>query len=63
MNGSDVRKLRTEAGLLQQDLADLLKVTRKTVIAWERGGEVGRVNELAIIAVIKKLDDFKFVED
>jgi len=63
VNGSDVRKLRTDADLTQQDLADLLKVSRKTVNTWEHGGEISRVNEIAIISVIKKLDDFKFAED
>ena len=63
MNGTDVKKLRTDADLTQQDLADLLNVSRKTISEWERGDEVGRVNELAIRSVIKKLDDFKFAED
>jgi DNA-binding XRE family transcriptional regulator len=60
VNGSDVKKLRTDADLTQQDLADLLKVSRKTVNTWEHGGEISRVNELAIRKVIADLIDLKF---
>lgn len=36
MNGIDLKVERIRAGVLQQDLADALGVSRTTVIAWER---------------------------
>ena len=62
MNGEQIKKLRTDADLTQQDLADLLHVTKKTVGEWERGGEVSRVNELAIKKVIQDLIDLRFAD-
>ena len=37
MTGKELRKLRTDAGLSQAELADLLDVARETVCRWERG--------------------------
>jgi len=36
---NEVRRLRREAGLTQQGLADAIGTARQTVIAIERGGE------------------------
>ena len=35
--GKNIRKLRTAAGLTQDQLAERLFVTRQTVSNWERG--------------------------
>ena len=63
MNGSDIRKLRNDADLTQQELADLLHVTRQTIIKWEQLTEVLHVNEIAIRSVLRELIDFKFEEE
>jgi len=62
MNGEQIKKLRNDADLTQQDLAALLRVTKKTVGEWERGGEISRVNEIAIKQVIVDLINLKFEE-
>lgn len=46
-----LRKLRTERGLLQQDLADKMYVTRSTVVRWETG------SRLPDAAMITRLSD------
>ncbi len=48
MRGSELISLRKEAGLTQKKLAELLEVTRQTVIQWEKAEKVLRANELAI---------------
>lgn len=37
---NQIRELRTDRGITQQELADQIKVTRQTVVALERGGYV-----------------------
>jgi len=37
---NDIRALRLERGLTQEELADVVSVTRQTVIAIEKGGYV-----------------------
>ena len=37
VSGKEIRFLRTEMGLTQDELAERLKVTRKTVSTWETG--------------------------
>lgn len=36
----NIKKLRTGAGMNQEQLAELLGVTRQTVSNWERGGSL-----------------------
>lgn len=60
MDGSDITKLRKDAKLTQQDLADLLNVTRKTINVWERGGSVSFIVEVAIRKSIDDVINFKF---
>ncbi|HYB71013.1 MAG TPA: helix-turn-helix transcriptional regulator [Candidatus Bathyarchaeia archaeon] len=37
MTGSELRRLRTQAGLTQQELARRADVNRRTIIRWETG--------------------------
>lgn len=49
MTGEDLRSLRTELGLSQERLAELLDVGRRTVIRWEQGAwPIPRIAELAL---------------
>ena len=49
-----LRKLRTEAGLSQQALADKMYVTRSTVVRWETGS---RLPDAAMIARLSEVLD------
>ena len=48
--GKNIRKLRTAAGLTQDQLAERLFVTRQTVSNWERGTSRPDVDQLEAIA-------------
>ncbi|MBR4578879.1 MAG: helix-turn-helix domain-containing protein [Oscillospiraceae bacterium] len=48
--GERVRKLRTKRNLTQQELADLLFVSRKTIGNWETGGRLPDISTLASLA-------------
>ena len=41
--GDAIRVARTDAGLTQQQLADLVGVTKAAVSEWERGGSMPRI--------------------
>ena len=50
--GQLIRKLRTEKGLTQKELADRMNISDKTVSKWERGSgcpDVSLLNELACL--------------
>ena len=38
--GENICRLRTEKGMSQEDLADLLEVSRQSVSKWETGGSL-----------------------
>jgi len=44
-----VRKRRKELGMTQNDLACRVKVSRQTVIAWERGSVMPDLNNLGAL--------------
>ena len=47
-----VFETRAGAGMTQAELADALGISRSVVAAWERGGEVPRVDELERVAQV-----------
>ena len=55
MTPTELRALRTEAGLSQHQLARLLDVTADAVAHWEKGRRhISQVTEIAIHAVLKR---------
>jgi DNA-binding transcriptional regulator YiaG len=48
MTGSELRFLRTEMGLTQEQLAEILKVKPLSVSRWERGDPITDVSEMLI---------------
>lgn len=48
--GQRIRRLRTQAGLTQLQLAELVGVARSTVTQWELGASVPRAQRLGAIA-------------
>ncbi len=48
--GQKIRALRTDRGLSQQQLADLMFVTRKTISNWESGSRMPDVAKLSRLA-------------
>ncbi len=57
--GQKIRSLRVEKGLSQQQLADLMFVTRKTVGNWESGT---RMPDVAMLSRLAKLLDVRSYE-
>ena len=51
-----LRKLRTEKGLSQQDLADQLYVTRSTIARWENGSRLPNTMMIARLAECLSVD-------
>lgn len=57
MLGDNIKKLRTERGLSQQELADKLHVSRPTISSWESNRTeptMGNIEQLAIVFNCKK---------
>ena len=48
--GENIRRLRREAGLSQEELAEIAQVTNKAVSSWEIGGRTPRLGALRRIA-------------
>lgn len=48
----NIKKLRTSAGMNQEQLAELLGVTRQTVSNWERGVSMPDMDSLERIALV-----------
>ena len=48
--GQRIRTRRTEMGLTQQQLADLMFVSRRTIINWESGNSLPDISMLARLA-------------
>ena len=44
--GENICRLRTEKGMSQGDLADLLEVSRQSVSKWETGSSVPELDKL-----------------
>ena len=57
--GQKIKTLRTKKGLSQQQLADLMFVTRKTISNWESGL---RMPDVAMLSRLAKLLDTKSYE-
>ena len=51
-----IKKLRTEKGLSQQELASMLFITRSTVAKWENGDRVPNVMIISKLAEIFGVD-------
>ena len=48
--GQRIRTRRTELGMTQQQLADLMFVSRRTIINWESGNSLPDISMLARLA-------------
>ena len=54
--GAYIRSLRTEAGLTQAALAEMLHVTDKAVSKWERGVNFPDLGLMEELATLEKLE-------
>ena len=61
--GRRVRSLRIEKGLSQQQLADLIYVSRKTVSNWEAGNRMPDVTMLARLAECLGADTYELIDE
>lgn len=57
MSGDDIRRARQEMSLTQDDLAEAIGVTRKTVSNWERGIAVPRTRLAALLKFLRLQQD------
>ena len=55
--GNKIRELRTERGLTQQQLADLVVVSRYTVANWEAGKRLPDISTISRLARCLKVED------
>ena len=55
--GNKIRELRTERGLTQQQLADLVVVSRYTVANWEAGKRLPDVSTISRISLALHVED------
>ena len=55
MTGQQIRRMRKELDLSQEDLAKKLGLNRRTIIRWENGEiEIGKVEEIALTAIAQE---------
>ena len=54
MTGEEIKRLRTQAGLTQQQLADKVGVTQSTVWTWEANKKRASVRHIELIKVLCK---------
>lgn len=48
--GALIKKLREEKGKSQEEMAEDLNITSRTISRWERGGNIGEVEKLVAVA-------------
>ena len=60
--GQRIKSLRTEKGLSQQQLADLIYVTRKTVGNWETGNRIPDITMLSRLAECLGVETYELVD-
>jgi len=60
--GQRIRSLRTEKGLSQQQLADLIYVTRKTVSNWESGNRMPDITMLSRLAECLGVETYELID-
>ncbi len=61
--GQRIRALRTEKGLSQQQLADLIYVTRKTVSNWESGNRMPDITMLSRLAECLDVETYELIDE
>lgn len=59
----NIKRLRTDAGMTQAELADKLGVTRPTITQWETGWSSPRMGSIEKLADIFKVSKSRIVED
>lgn len=47
--GNYLKKLRSEKGITQQELADLIHISRESISKWERGNSLPTPDKLLLI--------------
>ena len=60
--GQRIRSLRTEKGLSQQQLADLIYVTRKTISNWESGNRMPDITMLSRLAECLGVETYELID-
>ena len=63
MFGQRIRALRMEKGLSQQQLADLIYVTRKTVSNWESGNRMPDITMLSRLAECLDVETYELIDE
>ena len=61
--GQRIKTLRTEKGLSQQQLADLIYVTRKTVGNWETGNRIPDITMLSRLAECLGVETYELIDE
>ena len=61
--GHRIRTLRVEKGLSQQQLADLIYVTRKTVSNWESGNRMPDITMLSRLAECLGVETYELIDE
>ena len=61
--GQRIRSLRTERGLTQQELADLMFVSRKTIGNWEMGSSLPDISILSRLAHILNVETYTLLDE
>ncbi len=54
MNAKELKRIRENLGMTQEDLSKRLKVTLRTVARWEAGANIPEVVRLALKEVIRQ---------
>lgn len=59
MDRLDIKKIREEFGMIQQDFADLIGINRKTVMNWEKGMLVpkSKIKHIEFLVEQKRVND------
>ena len=61
--GQRIRSLRIEKGLSQQQLSDLIFVTRKTVGNWESGNRLPDITMLSRLADCLGVETYELIDE